>query len=330
MVEIVPSRTASSRDFRSSAARSGGFIFRFGSSERDRLVGQDEVVRRRLAGRLHARRERLPQLVDRLARGQVEQVNRLPLVRGEREVAADHHALGHRRVTGEAELGRDRALVHLAAAGERRLLAVDGDPPSGDRVVLKRAPHQPGATTGPAVVREPGRAGVGELGHLGELLAQLALRDRGEEPDGNLGLLSGRLDQRAEHGGRVDDRLGVRHREDRAVAAGGGGSRAARDRLLVLAAGSAQVDVRVDERGREHETAPLDDTVAVRVHVQADLGDHAPVHADVQQLVDSQRRVDHAGAADDEVVLAALAEQHHATSSATWATTSTGPRVSRS
>ena len=110
---------------------------------RDRLVGQDEVVRRRLAGRLHARRERLPQLVDRLARRQVEQVDRLPLVRGEREVASDHHALGHRRVTGEPERSRDLTLVHLTAAGERRLFAVDGDPPSGDPVVLKSAPHQP-------------------------------------------------------------------------------------------------------------------------------------------------------------------------------------------
>ena len=56
MTEIVPSRTASTSALRSSAARSGGFIFRFGSSERDGLVGQHEVVRRRLAGRPHARR----------------------------------------------------------------------------------------------------------------------------------------------------------------------------------------------------------------------------------------------------------------------------------
>src|SRR4029077_14710189 len=104
----------------------------------------------------------------------------------------------------------------------------------------------------------------------------------------------------------------------------------ARDRLLVLAAGGAQVDVRVDECGREHETTPLDDTVAVRVHVQPDPGDHAPVHAHVQQLVDPERRVDHPRAADDQVISALPPEQHHATSSATWATTSTGPRVSRS
>ncbi len=267
-------------------------------------------MRRRLAGRLHARRERLPQLVDRLARRQVEQVDRLPLVPGEREVAPDHHALGHRRVTGESERSRDLALVHLAVAGERRLLAVDGDPPAGDPVVLKSAPHQPRRSDRAAVVREPGRAGVGELGHLGELLAQLALGDRGEEADGNLGLLARRLDQRAEHGGRIDDRLGVRHREDRAVAARRGGGCPARDRLLVLAAGGAQVDVRVDECGREHETAPLDDTVAVRVHVQPDLGDHAPVHAHVQQLVDPERRVDHPRAADDQVISALPPEQH--------------------
>ena len=70
------------------------------------------------------------------------------LVRGEREVARDHHALGDRRVAGEPELGRDGALVHVAAARQRRLLAVQRERPPGDRRVLERAPHQPGATTG--------------------------------------------------------------------------------------------------------------------------------------------------------------------------------------
>ena len=93
----------------------------------------------------------------------------------------------------------------------------------------------------------------GELGHLGQLLAAQALRDRGHEAGRDLRLLARLLDQGAEDRGRVDDGVGVRHREDRAVAAGGRRGRAGRDRLLVLAAGHAQVHVRVDEGGREHE-----------------------------------------------------------------------------
>ena len=202
-------------------------------------------------------------------------MDRLVLVGGECEVAADHHALRDRRIPGEAELGRDRPLVHLTAPRERRLLAVDGDAPSGDGVVLERPPHQARSNDRPAVVAEPGGACVGELGHLGQLLAPLALRDRGQESDRHLGLLVRGLDQRPEDGGRVDDRLGVRHRQDRAESAGRGRRRAGGDRLLVLAAGRAQVDVRIDERRCEHQATPLDDPVAVRVDVQADIGDHA-------------------------------------------------------
>ncbi len=71
------------------------------------------------------------------------------LVAGEREVARDHDALGDGRVAAEAELGRDDALVHVAAARERRLLAVHRDRPPGGRAVLERAAHE-------AQARRPG------------------------------------------------------------------------------------------------------------------------------------------------------------------------------
>jgi len=121
-------------------------------------------------------------------------MKRLPLVGREREVALDHHALGDRRVAGEAELGRDGALVHLAAAGERRLLAVEREPAACDLVVLKRPSHQRGSDQRVAVVGEPGRAMLGELDHLRQLGAFLTARDRREEADRDLGLMLGVLD----------------------------------------------------------------------------------------------------------------------------------------
>ena len=50
---------------------------------------------------------------------------------------------------------------------------------------------RPAVATGTAVVGERGRAGVGELAHLGELRALLAHRDRGREADRHLRLLLG-------------------------------------------------------------------------------------------------------------------------------------------
>ena len=174
IASIVPSRSASISAARSSSARSGGFIFTFGSSERtassvrQRWCGVTSAVARTpgLAG--------AAELGDRLARGEVQQVERPRLVAGEREVARDHDALGHGRVAAEAELGRDEALVHVAAARERRLLAVNRHRPRRRGAVLERAPDQPGRDDRAAVVGEPRGAALGQLDHLGQLGARLA------------------------------------------------------------------------------------------------------------------------------------------------------------
>ena len=214
---------------------------------------------------------------------------------------------------------------------ERRLLAVERERPVGARGVLQRAAHQPGGGDRHAVVGEGDRSRVGELAHLGQLLPALPARDGGEEADRYLGLAARGLDESAERGRGVDDRVGVRHREDRAVAAGRRGRRAARDRLLVLAAGRAQVDVRVDEGRREHEPVRLDDAVPVRVHLLRDLGDRPAVDPHLEPRVDPLGGIEHAGAADDEIrARELLLPEHHATSAAASAWTPTGPPVSTS
>ena len=214
-------------------------------------VREAEVVRRHLGRRRDTVGACAAQGLHRLPRRQVQQVQRLSLVRSEREVALHHQALGDRRVAREAELSRHFAFVHLTFARQRRLLAVEREPPLREAAVLQRTAHQPGGHERSAVVAEPHCTRVGELGHLGQLRAVLTLRDRGEEADRHLRLRARPLDERAQHRRRVDDRLGVRHREDRAEAAGRRGGGPGGDRLLVLPPGRAQVDVRVDERGRE-------------------------------------------------------------------------------
>ena len=138
-----------------------------------------------------------------------------------------------------------------------------GDRAAGDRVVLERAPHDRGVGDRAAVVGERGGTGVGERSHFGQLLPALAARDGRHESDRDVRLLGGARAQAAQDVWVVDDGVGVRDREDRAVAAGRGGLRAARDGLLVLSSRSAQVDVRVDEGGCEDEPIRLKDAVLV-------------------------------------------------------------------
>jgi hypothetical protein len=255
-----------------------------------RLVGQAEVVRGHFRRRDNAAHERRPQRLDRLGGREVHDVHRTLLVPGECEVPRHHHRFGDGRIAGEAQLGGDGTLVRLSGTGQCRLLAVQRDRPLRHGGVLERAAEQPRGDHRPAVVGEPGGSRVGELAQLGELLAELPLGDGSEEADGHRRLRASGLDQRPEHGGRVDDRIGVRHPEDRAVAARGRGLGSRRDRLLVLAARRAEVHVRIDERGSQHRPA-------LAPRLEAD--DHAILDREAQGFVDALHRIERAAFEDE-------------------------------
>ncbi len=91
------------------------------------------------------------------------------------------------------------------------------------------------------------------------------------------------------------------------------------------------MDVRIDERRCEQQSARLDDPVAVRMEDGSDLGDHPVVDPHVEDVVDPRCRVEHACALEDEAFLGCLfGKEHHATSVREAACTPTGPCVSRS
>ena len=157
---------------------------------------------------------------------------------------------------------------------------------------------------GPAVVGEAERAGVGQLGHLGQRVAGEAAGDRGEEADRDARLAPRGLAQRAQHGRIVDDRVGVRHRDDGDEAAGRRGARAGVEVLLVLLARHAQVHVRVDEAGEHVAALAVEHLGALRRGERAglgQLGDAAAAHEHVERPVDALARVEHVRAAHEQV-----------------------------
>ena len=277
------------------------------------------MMRSHLGGGLYARGERMVDRGDRLARREVHEVEWTAFGSGERHIALDHHALRRRGVRAEAELRRDRSLVGVTAVRERRLLAVERETQLREGAVLQRATHQPGGDDRPAVVRECRGAGGGELGHLRQLVAQLAFADRRHESRRHDRLVARTLDESTEDGRRVDDRLGVRHREDRAVPPGRGRLRSRADRLLVLAAGGSKVDVRIDEGRRDHEP--------VR-RPRLDRRDHTVGHRDAKRLVDPLRRGEHATLERQRVAAAVARDQHYATPAGSGAATGATVRTS--
>ncbi len=160
----------------------------------------------------------------------------------------------------------------------------------------------PGARDGPPVVGEPGRAEVGELGHLGERVAVLADRDGGEEPGRDPRLLARALAQGTQDRAVVHHRVGVRLPEDHAEAACGRRAGTGVDVLLVLAPGRAQVDVRVDERRHRDQPVAVDHLGALgRRQRVAELRHLAVAEQDVLGAVEARARVEQPGAADQDV-----------------------------
>jgi hypothetical protein len=73
--------------------------------------------------------------------------------------------------------------VHHARAAQRQVLLVQREHAAAQALVLQRALQHRGPMDGLAVVGEAERAGLAQLGHLGQRRAGEADRDRGEEAD---------------------------------------------------------------------------------------------------------------------------------------------------
>ena len=123
------------------------------------------------------------------------------------------------------------------------------------------------------------------------------------KPTGNDGLGLRVLDQRAEHRGRVDDRLRVRHRQDRAVAARRGG-RACRRRSSPRPRGPGVRRCTCGSTNAGASTRPSPSTTRCSFvsRFVPSCGDRAAVDAHVETASMPSAGSSDARAADDEVV----------------------------
>lgn len=105
---------------------------------------------------------------------------------GEHRVARDDRRLGDRRPAGEAELGRQRPLVHDGAAREVGILRVLRHDRAERRGVLERAAHELGVGDALPVVAEHRHSGgaAREHRHVGETLPREADRDGADRAHG--------------------------------------------------------------------------------------------------------------------------------------------------
>ena len=189
--------------------------------------------------------------LDRTARADVGDVDACTGILGEQDVARDGDVLGDRRTALHAEHRAAVALIHDAVLDERRLfLVVDDDLVERVQVIVSVQEHL-GRRVEVAVIGERDGTGLDHVAELCELLALLPLRDRTNDADVDLRDILRALLEAAHQSGRVDDRLRVRHRRDRRVAAGCRCLRAGLEVLFGLLAWLAEMRVHVDEARRD-------------------------------------------------------------------------------
>ena len=204
----------------------------------------------------------------------------------QQDVAGDDRLLGDRGPAGEAEFGRDAPLVHLRALGEAGVLRVLCDDTVERLHVLEGPAHDERVPHAEAVVAEDPHAGarVGHRAELGESLALLPDGDRADRLHGHVARRFAEGELLLDDSGRVGDRRGVRHREDRRVPAGRGRARSGEDRLGCLVPGLAQVRVQVHQARQRDESVDIDHRGAGTGQAGADLGDDAVLDQQVRRL----------------------------------------------
>ena len=192
----------------------------------DRLVGEGQVVRRRLAGDLRRPRPwraRSPR--PRRARrgaGRGSARPRRGRAQQSRAIIVDSETAGIPASPSAAETSPSCITPSPERSGSSSWSAIT--PPARRWYWSARRSTRAFAIGRPSS-EKPTAPASRELGHLGQLLARHPPGDVGDEADRDRRLALGALAHRAEHRGRVDRRRGVRHRDHGAVAAGRGRAR---------------------------------------------------------------------------------------------------------
>ena len=262
------------------------------------LVGESEVVRARLGGDADPPPLAFANELDGACGRDVLDVEPAAGDLGEADVAGNHDVFGRGRHSGQAQLHRLEPLVHHAADGQLGHLAVLHDHAVKHLRVFERPPHQRGRGHRRAVVGESDRAARDKLAKLGEFfpLASLAHRADGI----HMGLPRPLSLKHDELGGalRVDRGDGVGHAGDRGHAARERGLRSGGDRLVLLVAGLAEVDVEIDQAGADDQAVGVDHDLGFLVRPAAE-GQHAtPADPEIADPVEVLAGVDDSAAGD--------------------------------
>ena len=214
---------------------------------------------------------------------------------GEAQVALEHDGLRFARNAGEAEPGRDLALVHHAVLCERRLFQMMDDERAEILGVGEHVSHHLGVGEARLAVGEGDGAGVAQETDLGHLLALQALGHRRHGMHVDLRRVARPAHDEIDQRHVVDDGLGVWHADDGGDAAGRSSPARGGQRLAVLMARLAREHQHVDEAWRENVAGAVYElrvTNRVGSDLRAEIGDLAVLDQQAASLVEAGAGID--------------------------------------
>ena len=258
--------------WRSASVRSGGFIFMRVSRPRTACSVRTQVVRRGLAGDLHAgrlgRRDHLDRLRAATGAGCGCARPRSAASAQSRATMVDSLTLGMPAMPSSALTSPSCMAPRPLSAGSSSCSA--SSPParrwycSALRIIPAETIGLPSSVKAMAPSSRSSAISVSSSPRRPLVIEAV-------KADGHARVAHGGVAQGPQHGRAVDHRIGVRHRHHRAEAARRGGAGPGLEVLLVLLAGHAQVHVRVDEGRQDMAPGAVDDLGALG-HVGAARG----------------------------------------------------------
>ena len=223
----------------------------------ERGVGEDEMMGAGFAGNGNAAGFGFAQKADAAGGAHVLAMDFGAGEFGQENVAGDNGFFADGRPAAQAESRAPVAFVHDAIGNERIILAVIENREIEHAGVFEGAAHEFVILDAFAVVGDGDDAGLFEGTDGGEFFASDALGDGAGDVNIDEAFARGFFANQRDGAGGVDRGRRIRHAQDRGESTARGGLRAGGDGFLGGLAGFAEVDVGIDQTGRDDEAGDI-------------------------------------------------------------------------
>ena len=170
------------------------------------------------------------------------------------DITRYHHIFCRGRHPGEPQLGRDGPFVHTAPLGEMQIFAMIDHRHVKGQCILHRSSHDQAIHHRLPIIRDRDTAGTTQVSELRQFLPFRAFCNRADRKHIRQPSYPRTIEHEFCNRLIVIDGIRIGHTTDRGEAAGHRRSRSALDRLFVFEARLPEMDMEIDEAGKDQSS----------------------------------------------------------------------------